>query len=356
MAKTQITNVVATARNESCSCLTLLRPWLAQGHGPLGTKELCSCLTLQKAHFTKTRSTHCIIHCQARADPAQDMGVHMNFITGDGRRPSFVGTSLPGALSFCPRRPLHSAHDALCATAATLAQCWRSLQQIFDRQNLRFERSIWQISCIFLVLIKFHELCCEFHGQVHILGEIGTNVPHEQGTAEPPGLAGPAGMVGPAPWLVPSPEHLLSLEQHLEEHDSLKNVSLIQRWRLESMGPLVRPLNRHNRHSEVILGVPERRRCITRHEGGRTAPIHPCVRWNRPKEPTFNRLRSTDQGRPRREAVDHRGRPHLLIRPHLTYCPNALHRPSLPIKGTSHSLDWKHNAGASPFPSFVHLE
>jgi hypothetical protein len=106
----------------------------------------------------------------------------------------------------------------------------------FDRQNLGFERSIWQVSCTFLVLIKFHELCCEFHRQVHILGEIGTNVPHEQGTAEPPGPAGPAGaaglagVAGPAPWLVPGPEHLLSLEQYLDEHDSLKNVGLIQRW------------------------------------------------------------------------------------------------------------------------------
>jgi hypothetical protein len=125
--------------------------------------------------------------------------------------------------------------------------------------------------------IKFHELCCEFHRQVHILGEIGTNVPHELGTAEPPGLASPAraaglaGAAGPAPWLVPSLEHLLSLKQYLDEHDSLKNISLIQRWRLGSMGPLFRPLNRHNRHSEAILGVLECRRCITRHGGGPAA-------------------------------------------------------------------------------------
>jgi hypothetical protein len=71
------------------------------------------------------------------------------------------------------------------------------------------------------------------------------------------------GAVGPASWLLSGLEHLLSLEQHLDEHDSLKNVSLIQRWRLGSMGPLDRPLNRHNSHSEAILGVPERRRCIT---------------------------------------------------------------------------------------------
>jgi hypothetical protein len=45
---------------------------------------------------------------------------------------------------------------------------------------------------------KFHELCCDFHEQVHILGEIGTNVPHGLGTAEPPGAVGPAGAAGPA--------------------------------------------------------------------------------------------------------------------------------------------------------------
>jgi hypothetical protein len=82
------------------------------------------------------------------------------------------------------------------------------------------------------------------------------------------------GAANPAPWLVPDPEHLLSLEQYLDEHDSLKNVGLIQRWRLGSMGPLVRPLNCHNCHSKVILGVPKRRRCITRHGGGPAAPRH----------------------------------------------------------------------------------
>jgi hypothetical protein len=68
-----------------------------------------------------------------------------------------------------------------------------------------------------LVLIKFHELCCEFHRQVHILGEIGTNVPHGLGTAEPLGTTGPAGAAGPAPWLLPGPMHLLSREHNLDE-------------------------------------------------------------------------------------------------------------------------------------------
>jgi hypothetical protein len=112
--------------------------------------------------------------------------------------------------------------------------------------------------------------------------------------------------VGPNPWLVPGLEHLLSLEQYLDEHDSLKNVGLIQRWRLGSMGPLDRSLNRHNHHSEVILGIPERMRCITWHRGGPAAPIHLRAGRNRPKEPTYNRLRSSDQGRPRQEVVDNR--------------------------------------------------
>jgi hypothetical protein len=142
-------------------------------------------------------------------------------------------------------------------------------------------------------------LCCEFHRQVHILGEIGTNVPHEQGTAEPPGPTGPAGAAGPTS-VVPGPKHLISLEQYMDKHDSLKNVGLIQRWRLGSMGPLVRPLNNHNIHSEAILGVPGRRWCITQHGGGPAAsrglaaPIHLRARRNRPNEPTYNRLRSSD--------------------------------------------------------------
>jgi hypothetical protein len=164
------------------------------------------------------------------------------------------------------------------------------------------------------VLIKFHELCCEFHRQVHILGEIGTYVSHEQGMAEPPGPPGPAGAAdlagaaGPTLCLVPGPEHFLSLDQHLDKHDSLKDVGLIQSWRLGSMGPLVRLLNCHNHHSKVILGILERRRCITRHGGGLAEPMHPCAGRNRPKEPTYNRLKSSDQGCPRREAVDHRDR------------------------------------------------
>jgi hypothetical protein len=73
--------------------------------------------------------------------------------------------------------------------------------------------------CTFLVIIKFHELGCEFHGQVHIFGVIGTNVPHGLGTAVPLGTTSLAGATAPAPWLVPSPMHLLSHGHNLDERD-----------------------------------------------------------------------------------------------------------------------------------------
>jgi hypothetical protein len=63
-------------------------------------------------------------------------------------------------------------------------------------------------------------------------------VPHDQGTAEPPGPAGPvgsaslAGAAGPALWLIPGPEHPSSREHNLDEHDSLRNAGLIKGWRL----------------------------------------------------------------------------------------------------------------------------
>jgi hypothetical protein len=118
--------------------------------------------------------------------------------------------------------------------------------------------------------------------------------------ARPNHLVRQALQVRPALPVVLGPKHLISLEQYMDKHDSLKNVGLIQRWRLGSMGPLVRPLNNHNIHSEAILGVPGRRWCITQHGGGPAAsrglaaPIHLRARRNRPNEPTYNRLRSSD--------------------------------------------------------------
>jgi hypothetical protein len=118
------------------------------------------------------------------------------------------------------------------------------------------------------------------------------------------------GAAAPAPWLVLGPMHLSSPAgtTWMNEIDQ-GNVGLIEWMRLgsfESMGPLVRPFNRHNRHSKAVLGVPERRWFITRHGVGPAAPPNRHTGRNRPKEPTLNRLRSSDQERPRWEAVDHR--------------------------------------------------
>jgi hypothetical protein len=78
------------------------------------------------------------------------------------------------------------------------------------------------------------------------------------------------------------------------------------------MGPPLRPINRHNRHSKTILSVTERMRFIPRLRGGPAVPIRPTAPPNRRadrnrlKLKTFNRLRSKDQERPSQEAVDHR--------------------------------------------------
>jgi hypothetical protein len=73
--------------------------------------------------------------------------------------------------------------------------------------------------CTFLVPIKFHELCCDFYGLVHIYGENGTHMPHELGTPAPLGMACPAGAAAPARWHVFSPKHLLSRWHNLDEQD-----------------------------------------------------------------------------------------------------------------------------------------
>jgi hypothetical protein len=87
------------------------------------------------------------------------------------------------------------------------------------------------------------------------------------------------------------------------------NISLIEWMRLGSlgsMGPLVRPINRRNRHSKAIIGVPERRRFIPQHGGQPTAPPYRHTGQNRPKALTLNHLGSSDPECPKQEAVDHR--------------------------------------------------
>jgi hypothetical protein len=129
-------------------------------------------------------------------------------------------------------------------------------------------------------------LCCDFQGQVHILGVIGSNMPHGLSTAEPPGTVGPAGAAGLAgapvlprgSCLIQCTSSPASTTWMNEIHQG--NVGLIKWMRLGSlgsMGPLVRPFNCHNRHSKAILGVPERRRFITCHKDGPATPRGPTA-------------------------------------------------------------------------------
>jgi hypothetical protein len=190
-------------------------------------------------------------------------------------------------------------------------------------------------------------------------------MPHRLCTAAPPGTAClqvrphlPHGM--PQVQLTYSPTSTIWMNK-IDQG----NVGLIE-WMnlgsLGSMGPLVRPVNRHNYHSKAILGVLERRRFIQRHRGGpaalrgSVAPSNRSADRNRHKIPTFNLLTSKDQEHPSREAVDHRaGRTCSSGR---TYENGPTHPTDLTClsKGTSHSLEQTHSAGASHFHSFVHLE
>jgi hypothetical protein len=78
------------------------------------------------------------------------------------------------------------------------------------------------------------------------------------------------------------------------------------------MGPPLQAINRNNHHSKTIQSVTGRRRLIPRLRGGPTsprrlaAPPNRRADQNRLKLPTFNLLRSKDQGRPSQEAVHHR--------------------------------------------------
>jgi hypothetical protein len=123
------------------------------------------------------------------------------------------------------------------------------------------------------------------------------------------------GAAASAPWHVSGPMHLLSSEHNLDERDGPRKRRFDQMdevritWINGSTCPADQP---PQPHSKAILGVPERRRFITRHgvrpatPRGPTAPPNRHTGRNRPKERTLNRLRSSDQERPRREAVDHR--------------------------------------------------
>jgi hypothetical protein len=86
-------------------------------------------------------------------------------------------------------------------------------------------------------------------------------------------------------------------------------VSLIEwmkLWSLGSMGPPLRPINRHNSHSKTILCVTKRKRFIPPHRGGSAAPPNLHTNQNWCEALTLNRLRSKNQERPSQEAMDHR--------------------------------------------------
>jgi hypothetical protein len=129
------------------------------------------------------------------------------------------------------------------------------------------------------------------------------------------------------------------------------NVGLIEwtkLWSLGSMGPLLWPINHHNRHSKAILSVPERRRCI---------PHLPTAM--RTETDTSYRPSTASGARIRRVQVERRWIIGPAKLPHPTapmkMGPHA-QPTSLPIKGASHPLERIHIAGASHFHSFVHLE
>jgi hypothetical protein len=248
-------------------------------------------------------------------------------------------------------------------TNMRLRNYWRSLQQRFDHQNLEFERSIWHVSCTYLVLIKFHELCCEFHRLVHILEEIGSNMPHGLGTAEPPGTTGPvgaaglAGAAGPTPWHMLSPMHLLSCEHNLDKRDPprkhwfdrMDEVRIT--WINGSTCPAVQP-------PQPSQGNPRRPWAMAVHHtaqrrASRTSQPSCRAKLTQGNDPQPPQEQWSEASKERGSGSQ--GRPHPLIRPHLWYWAHTLNRPPLHIKGTSHSLDWTHNAGASPFSTFVHL-
>jgi hypothetical protein len=142
------------------------------------------------------------------------------------------------------------------------------------------------------------------HNRPH-LARIGRSWPRVGSTA-PIGAPVHLGALAPTICQVSSPRHQQSHKHTLDGWDTPVNGWFDQKAKVGSTWINGPTLNRHNHHSEATLGFPEDRRCITRQAGGPTAPIHLRAGWNRPKEPTYNRLRSSDQGHPRWVAVDHR--------------------------------------------------
>jgi hypothetical protein len=161
------------------------------------------------------------------------------------------------------------------------------------------------------------------------------------GTAEPLGTTDPTGATGLTMWSVTGPKHHLSLKETWTNEIHKGNIGLIKWWRQGSlglMGPLIWSLNPHNCHPEAILSVLEHGRCITRHGGGPDAPINSRAGQNRPRSRP-----ATASGAMIRGVQGERRHIQGLTAPSESDAPGmwppALHRPSLPIKATSHSLD-----------------
>jgi hypothetical protein len=82
---------------------------------------------------------------------------------------------------------------------------------------------------MFLILIKFHELCWYFYLQVHIWDKKGVTRPHQVGAAEPAGAAGTAGAASPAPATIRVPTITTSTNTLCMDRIHRGYVGLIQR-------------------------------------------------------------------------------------------------------------------------------
>jgi hypothetical protein len=72
---------------------------------------------------------------------------------------------------------------------------------------------------MFLVLIKFHQLCCKFYMQVHIWHTTWVAGQHQPGAASPAGEARPAGATGLVGAANPAPRHDSGPgDYHFDEH------------------------------------------------------------------------------------------------------------------------------------------
>jgi hypothetical protein len=175
----------------------------------------------------------------------------------------------------------------------------------------------------------------------------------------PAGAASPASCGQPCPVACPGPNHCLSLEHNLDEWDLLKKCWFDQMvedritWINESTYLVTQSLQPSPRGDPRRLWAESAHHTARGWDDRTYQPTH----WAKPTQGADLQLpQEQGSGASKARGGGSHDPPHLVSQPHLGHSSPALHRPSLPIKATSHSLDWTHNAGASPFPSFVHLE